>query len=67
MECYSDGRQGPFKRDCRTRLQKGLEAMDSRKTSIAKHREGNMDLTGGHLRKRDYSVERSPTSVEKSK
>ncbi|KAJ3645963.1 hypothetical protein Zmor_023579 [Zophobas morio] len=31
-------------------------AMDSRKTSIAKHREGNMGLNGGHLRERDYSV-----------
>ena len=50
-------------------LKKGLEAevaMDSRKTSIGKHREGNMGLNGGHLRERDYSAESSPANVKKS-
>ncbi|KAJ3641393.1 hypothetical protein Zmor_027903 [Zophobas morio] len=41
-------------------------AMDSRKTSIAKHRERNIGLNGGHLWERDYSlIKSSPVSVEK--
>ena len=38
---------------------KGLEAevaMNSRKTSIGKHREANMGLNGGDFRERDHSV-----------
>ena len=54
----------------RCSLRKGLEAevaMDSRKTSIAKHWEGNMGLNGGHLRERDYSVnESSPVNLRRN-